>query len=148
MGIDPNDIDVESMTAEEFIDLVRSSDDDDVRTTFRAVGSAASLDRIFGMMPDYYVPARAGDVDAHVQWKINDGTDDHYYVIHFTPDACESWGGTVEDPTTTVSTDIVRFARIVSGQANPIKLLMTRKLKASGDVMFARRINSFFDIPG
>lgn len=147
MAPQPQDIDVESMTAEEFIRLVHDSSDDEVRTTFQQVGAAAALDRIFAMMTEYYRPERAGDVDATVQWKINDGITDHHYVISFRPDRCETWSGTVDDPRTKVSTDIVRFARIVSGQANPVKLLMTRKLKASGDVMFARKIDGFFDIP-
>lgn len=147
MPVDPNEINIAEMTAGEFIALVHDSSDEEVRATFQKVGAADALDRIFAMMSDYYRPERAGDVDATVQWRINDGVEDHHYVIHFTPQACETRSGTVENPRTTVSTDIVRFARIVSGQANPARLLMTRKLKASGDVLFARKIDGFFDIP-
>jgi alkyl sulfatase BDS1-like metallo-beta-lactamase superfamily hydrolase len=136
------------MTAEEFVALVKASTDDEVRTSFREAGTAEALDRIFGMMSLYYRPERAGDVDAAVQWKIRDEDVDHLYVVRFTPQGCTAERGTVDSPTTTVSTDLVRFARIVSGQANAVKLLLTRKLKASGDVMFARRIDGFFDIPG
>jgi alkyl sulfatase BDS1-like metallo-beta-lactamase superfamily hydrolase len=147
VSIDPSDIDVDALTPEEFIGMVHAHSDAEVRSTFQSVGADAALDRIFGMMPEYYRPDRVGDVDATVQWRINDGAQDHHYVIEFQPDACETWQGVAEQPTAAISTDIVRFARIVTGQANPVKLLVTRKLKASGDVMFARRIAGFFDIP-
>ena len=147
MAIDPQDINIDEMTAEEFIGLVKSSRDDEIRATFRDVGTAAALDRIFGMMSDYFRPERAAGVSATVQWRISDGAEEHPYVVTFADGTCEAHRGTVDKPRTTVSTDIARFSRIVSGQANPVKLLMTRKLKASGDVMFARKIDGFFDIP-
>jgi alkyl sulfatase BDS1-like metallo-beta-lactamase superfamily hydrolase len=148
VSADPPAIDVATMTAEEFVALVKASSDDEVRSLFRTAGTAAALDRIFGMMTLYFRPERAGDVDAAVQWRIRGEDVDHLYVVRFTPEGCTSERGTVESPTATISTDLVRFARIVSGQANAVKLLLTRKLKASGDVMFAKRIDSFFDIPG
>ena len=147
MAIDPQDINIDEMTPEEFIALVKSSSDDEVRATFRDVGTALALDRIFGMMSDYFRPERAVGVQATVQWRVSDGAEEHPYVITFDNGTCEARRGTMDDPRTTVSTDVARFSRIVSGQANPVKLLMTRKLKASGDVMFARKIDGFFDIP-
>lgn len=147
MPIDPKDIRIGEMTAEDFIMLVKSSSDDEIRATFRAVGTASALDRIFGMMSDYFRPERAEGVNASVQWRISDGAEEHPYVIRFADGTCEAHRGTVDEPRTSVATDVARFARIVSGQANPVKLLMTRKLKASGDVVFARKLDGFFDIP-
>ena len=148
MSTDSPGINVDTMTAEEFVELVKASSDEEVRISFREAGVEAALDRIFGMMTLYYRPERAGDVDAAVQWRIRDEDIDHLYVVRFTPEGCTAERGTVESPTSTISTDLVRFARIVSGQANAVKLLLTRKLKASGDVMFAKRIDGFFDMPG
>ena len=148
MSAEPPAIDVQTMTAEEFVALVKASSDDEVRASFRAAGTAAALDRIFGMMTLYYRPERACDVDAAVQWRINDEGVDHLFVVRFNTEGCTAERGTVESPTSTISTDLARFARIVAGQANAVKLLLTRKLKASGDVMFAKRIDGFFDIPG
>lgn len=145
---DPKSIDVDAMTAGEFVALVKSSSDAEIRASFEQAGTAKALDRIFSMMSDYYRPERAAGVEAAVQWKIKAGGEIHDYVIRLTSTACKAERGTVDRPTTTVSTDVARFARIVAGQANAVKLLMTRKLKASGDVMFARRIDGFFDMPG
>lgn len=147
MASNPQDIDIHEMTPEEFIGLVKDSSDAEIRATFREVGTAAALDRIFGMMSDSFRPERAEGVSAFVQWRITDGVEEHPYVISFADGTCETHRGTVDKPRTKISTDVARFARIVSGQANPVKLLMTRKLKASGDVMFARKIDGFFDIP-
>ena len=83
-----------------------------------------------------------------MQWRITDDGEDHQYVIRFADGQCVTSRGIEPSPTTSVSVDLARFARIVAGQANAVKLLLTRKLTASGDVRFARRIDGFFDIPG
>ena len=147
MAVDPDTIDIQAMSPDEFIGLVRAHSDAEIRDTFQAVGSSEALDRIFSIIPDYYRPDRAGDIDAKVRWRINDGRDEHHFTMHFLPDRMEAMRGHADDAIGTVTTDIVRFCRIITGQANAVKLLLTRKLKASGDVMFARRIQGFFDIP-
>ena len=147
MPIDPQGIDVDRMSAEEFVGLVKSCNDNELRAAFRGAGTAQALDRIFAMMTEYYRPERAGDVDATVQWRITDDGEDHHYFIRFTSTRCETARGESDDATTWITTDLARFARIVVGQANAVKLLMTRKLKASGDVLFARKIEGFFDLP-
>lgn len=48
---------------------------------------------------------------------------------------------------TTLKLDLARFARVAAGQANGVKLLLTRKLKASGDIALAKEMPTLFDIP-
>ena len=147
MPAQPLDVDINAMTPEEFVLLVRDSSDDQIRATFRAAGTEQGLDRIFDIMEDRFLPERAAGVSATVQWRITDEGEDHAYVIGLHDGQCETRRGTAQRPTTTITTDLARFARIAAGDANPIKLLMTRKLKASGDVNLGRRMATFFDIP-
>jgi len=41
----------------------------------------------------------------------------------------------------------VDFLKVVSGNANPVMLFMTGKLKAKGDLGLAANIANYFDIP-
>lgn len=119
MAAEPYDVDVDAMTAEEFVALVR----------------------------DHFAPDRAGGTTGRVQMRITDDGEPHPYVIELEGEPCSTRRGTADDPRTTITTDLVRFTRIAVGQADGVKLLLRRKLKASGDVSLARRIPGFFDIP-
>jgi putative sterol carrier protein len=43
--------------------------------------------------------------------------------------------------------DGVQFLKVVTNNASPITLFMTRKLKVSGDVGFATALQKMFTIP-
>ena len=147
MSTEPLDIDMDALDPQAFAVLVRDATDDVLVATFRSVGVQAALDRIFDIMQGRFLADRAAGVKATVQWRIADGSDEHAYVVTIHDGACDTERGTAERPTTTLSTDLPRFARIAAGQANGVKLLMTGKLRASGDVNLARKLPGFFDIP-
>lgn len=147
MPVQPLNVDIHAMTPEEFVHLVRDSSDDQIRVTFRAAGTEEALNRIFDIMEDRFLPEKAGSVTATVQWHVTDDGEDHPYVIGLHDGQCETRRGTAQRPTTTITTDLARFARLAAGEANPVKLLMTRRLKASGDVNLGRRMATFFHIP-
>jgi putative sterol carrier protein len=144
---EPVDVDVESLTPDEFAHLVSEHDDDTLRATFRAVGTGRALDRIFAIMQERYLPQKAGDIDATVQWRISDDGQEHPYVVHLAPESCATEAGETSNPDTTLKIDLARFARVAAGQANGVRLLLTRKLKASGDIGLAKKLPTLFDIP-
>jgi putative sterol carrier protein len=86
-------------------------------------------------------------VQATVQWEITDDGEQHDYVVELDGSQCTTGSGKAGKASTTLRTDLARFARLTAGQANGIKLLATRKLRASGDVNLARRLPGMFDIP-
>ena len=141
------DVDVDALTPEEFARLVKQSDDDTLRATFRSVGVTRSLDRVFAIMQERYLPENAGSTHATVQWWISDDGQEHPYVIELTPGSCVTSAGEASSPDTTLRLDLARFARVAAGQANGVKLLLTRKLKASGDIGLAKKMPTLFDIP-
>lgn len=145
MSAEPVDVDLESLTPQQFAELVHDSDDGVVRATFRALGTPKALDRIFEIMQERYVAQ--GDVQAAVQWEITDDGEQYDYVVEIDGSQCTTGSGRAGKATTTLRTDLARFARLTGGQANGIKLLATRKLRASGDVNLARRLPGMFDIP-
>ena len=61
--------------------------------------------------------------------------------------ACEVHSGHAENPKVTLTTDLVNFVKMIAGAANGTQLFMTGKLKLSGDMMYAMKIESLFERP-
>lgn len=134
------------MTADQFAHLVRAwGEDGYIVEGIRAAGVEVVLDRIFGEMAERFRPSdeRRGDV----LWLIDVRGDQHAYVLHMRGDDCTAEQGRVDDPRVTFHMDLASFARLVTGVANPIRLLITRRLKVSGDLLFARRVPASFEMP-
>ena len=108
------------------------------------------LDEIFGRMADHADPAQIKDVDAIVQFKINDapgGGVDTYEAVIKDGSITVNDEPTTDSPKMAISADPVPFLKLVTGQESGPTMFMTGKLKIEGDLMFASRMTSFFRIP-
>lgn len=140
-------ISAQDITPEQFAELVRSASDEDIVSVVHATGTEAVLDRIFQGMKDRFLSDRAAAVTANVQFVIVDDGTEHPYFVKIAQGSCETGGGTVDDARTTITTDLVSFTRLVSGQAQGPQLFMSGKLKVAGDLMFSAQIMNFFETP-
>jgi putative sterol carrier protein len=140
-------MDIDAMTPEEFAQIMADSDDKRVRQVLEDAGTKRALDRVFAIKQERFLPDKAGDRSATVQWRITDGDDVHRYVVEIDDGTCRTRSGEADDPDATIKIDVVRFLRVAAGQANPTRLLLTRKLKVGGDVVLAKKLDSFFEIP-
>lgn len=141
-GIDPT-----SVTPEEFAQLVANADDDQIVEAFRAVGTEQVLDRVFESMGERFVPEKAQGVDAQIQWVVTDDGTEHTYLTTINDGECTVSKDKAEQPKVALRTDIVSFAKLITGQAQGPQLFMSGKLKVSGDIMFSQRITGFFATP-
>ena len=108
------------------------------------------LGEIFGRMADHADPAQIKDVDAIVQFKINDapgGGVDTYEAVIKDGSITVNDEPTTDSPKMAISADPVPFLKLVTGQESGPTMFMTGKLKIEGDLMFASRMTSFFRIP-
>lgn len=137
-----------AITAEEFARLVATWEDDSIITEgIRAVGVDRVLERILGEMCRRLRAEQAGDLDATVQWVVEVRGERHAYALHVRDGECTVESGEAPDPRVTFRLDLASFARLVTGQANPFSLLLTRRMRVSGDLLFARRVPRFFEMP-
>ncbi len=140
--------DPSEVSAEEFARLVAAWDDDGLITEgIRAVGVEPMLERVFDEMAQRFRSDRAEGVEADIQWLIEAREERHEYVVRIGAGWCEAERGRVEEPRVTFDLDIAAFARLITGQADPIRLLLTRRLRVKGDLLFARRVPTFFAMP-
>jgi putative sterol carrier protein len=142
-----NQVDPQQVTPEEFAQLVKGSSDEEITATVHQAGTADVLDRIFEGMEQRFVPEKASDVNDDILFEITDEGDTHSYVVAIHDGSCKTRRGSVDSPKVKLTSGLVPFIKLVTGEAQGPQLFMAGKLKVSGDLMFSTRIMSFFDQP-
>jgi putative sterol carrier protein len=132
------------MTDEQQLTQLVEGSDDEIADKIHAAGTQAVLDGVFEGMPGRFQADKASGVDAQVQWLVSDGGEEHPYVVTVADGTCTTERTRAESPRVTVSTDIVSFAKMMTGKAQGPQLYMTGKLKIQGDLMLAQRMTTFF----
>ncbi len=105
---------------------------------------ADALLELMSKMPKMFVPEKAADVAAKVQFEFT-GDGGGQYVIHIHDGVCELSEGAAPDARTTVSVAAADYMDIVEGRLDSMKAFMTGKLKVKGDMMFMMRFQQMFD---
>jgi putative sterol carrier protein len=137
-----------TVSAEEFARLIAAWEDDGIiEEGLRAVGVERVLDRVFDQMAERFRPDRAGDREGMVQWRIHVRDEEHAYVLRIEGGSCTAGRGAAEDPRVTFLADLAAFARLITGQADPVRLVLKGRLRVSGDLLFARHVPTFFEMP-
>jgi putative sterol carrier protein len=138
---------VDEITPERFAQMVAAASDEQILEAIRAGGAKAVLDRIFQGMQERFVPQRAEGIDAVMQFVVTDRGEEFPYAVTVRNGTCTVEEGKADAPRVTLTSDLVSFARLTSGQAQGPQLFMAGKLKISGNLMFATRVTGFFEAP-
>ena len=106
-----------------------------------------TLAEIMAKVPQAFVPAKAGDMNAIVHFK-------------FTGAEAGEWNATIRDgtcqvaqgiprsrPTITVAADSDDFRRMVTGRLDPTRAFMEGRLKLTGNTELAIKLVSIFRMP-
>ena len=98
---------------------------------------------LFAKMDENFNAEAASGIDAVFQYEFSD--DDNYYVVvkDGTKDIQQ---GTHDAPTVTISSDVATFMGIVDGSVNGMQAFMSGKLKATGNVILAQKMQTLFPI--
>lgn len=135
----------DQVTAEEFAGLVANATDEQIVEVIHSVGTKETLNRIFDNFPERFVPEKAQGVDAEIQFVVTDEDEEYPHLVTVRNGTCTTEEKRAEDPKVTLTTDLVSFVKLITGQAQGVQLFMTGKLKVSGDLMFSQRIMTFFE---
>jgi putative sterol carrier protein len=142
IGIDPQNV-----TPEEFAGLVANADDQQIVDVVHEVGTTNVLDRIFEGMQESFRADKAQGVEAKIQFRVSDDGSEHAHGVTISGGTCRAEQGELDDPRVTIATDVLNFAKLVTGRAQGPQLFMAGKLKISGDLMFSAQVMNFFDRP-
>jgi len=143
-GVDPSTIDARMMAK-----AVSETSDKHLREGMRGDMRRVVLDEIFKRFPDYVDRDKIRDVSALIRWKVTgreDGDADRYSVV-FDHGTCTASNDPGERPRVTFEIDGVDLLKLVTGNANPMILFGTGRIRVRGDLLFAARVAGFFTIP-
>ncbi|MBW3664607.1 MAG: SCP2 sterol-binding domain-containing protein, partial [Actinobacteria bacterium] len=144
-AIEPGALD--DITPDQFADMMKTSSDEDVLQAIRTVGTGQVLGRVFKGFEERFLADKASGVEAVMQFVVADEGDAHHHVVTIRDGSCTASPGQADDPRVTLRLGLLDFLKLVSGQANGPALFMAGKLKIQGDLMFAPRIMSYFEVP-
>lgn len=113
------------------------------------VNRDAILSQAFDRFGDQVSPAGRRQRGA-IKWKISGaaGADGHdrWFVV-LGDGRCETGRDLAVKPRVTFTVGPLDFLRIVTGNADPRRLVLRRRLRIRGDLLWAARMQSFFKIP-
>jgi len=148
MAIDLSDF--ESTDPKQFSQMVKAASSDELAAALTGDSRAKVLGEIFRRMPGLFRADRAGSTNAVVHWVIGQNGPDFggdTYELVIADGTCVLSPTPEHDPKVALAIGGVDFLKVVSGNANPVMLFMTGKVKAKGDLGLAAKIGDLFDIP-
>lgn len=140
-------LDFASVSPEEFARIVKGLSTKQIEQIARGDLRARVLREVFSRMERQFRPEVAGNLTALVRWKIS-GETEVVYETSLADGSCTVREGRGDaEPRVTLVMGDAEFLKLVSGNANPVTLFLTRKLKVVGDVGLASGLTRYFDIP-
>ena len=140
---------LETMSSGEFVRLVKSMSDQEIRDDFAGEHRGVLLDAIFARFPHQFRPDQAGDRSARIDFRVTGGpgeTSDTYGVVvdHGT---CTVEKGAGEAPDLSLMMGPAEFLKLITGAGNPAMMFLLGKVKARGDLGMASGLANWFEAP-
>lgn len=144
---DLSKLDFASVSPEEFARIVKKLSTKEIKELAQGELRARVLSEVFGRMEKQFKAESAGSTQALIRWKIT-GETEVVYETKIEDGTCTVTEGRGEaEPRVTLVMGDAEFLKLVSGNASPVTMFMTRKLKIVGDVALASGLTRLFDIP-
>jgi hypothetical protein len=138
-----------NVDASVFARLVKGASKKQLEAIMSSEARRPVIDAIFGRMSEFYSSKGASSKRQVVHWHVTGapGGDSDDYQTVMQHGTCTVSTSLDEEPRTELFMNGTEFLKVVTNNANPITLFMTRKLKVSGDVGFATALQKMFTIP-
>ncbi len=98
---------------------------------------------IFAQMPEAFLAEKAGGLSATYQFNLS-GEGGGDWAVAVADGTCTVIEGQAEKPNVTISMDADDFAKMISGDLQPVVAFMQGKIKLQGDTSLALRLQELF----
>ena len=105
--------------------------------------SVTDVKEVFSNMEKVFSPDAAKDLDAVIQYEIT-GEGGGDWQITIKDGACQIQEGKHASPTLTLNMSAETWLALVNKETNGMQAFMSGKLKASGDLMLAQKLEKIF----
>ena len=112
-------------------------------------GREMVLSEIFRRFPERISDAGKQE-NVAIEWRIGGGPggEPESWFVVVKDGECVTGKDLEAEPRVTFELEAVDFLKVVTGNANPVEMFMSGKLKIQGDLMYAARVQSMFVMPG
>lgn len=108
----------------------------------RKIGSCQEY---FETLNERFIPEKAKGVDATYTYELDGaGT----WTVHIKDQGISVTEGPVEKPSVTYKMKADNYVKLANGEMNGARAVMTRKLKVSGSIALAQKMNKFLPPAG
>jgi len=142
-----NEIDLDAIAGNQLAEMVKSTNDEQLREAIRLVGVDRALTRIFSEMQERFKPGAAGGTDADVVFAIADADAVYPYHVKIDGGTCKTGAGELDDPRVRLQLQLPVFLELITNNLSGPMAFMSGKLKIEGDLMLASRLMGFFEAP-
>ncbi|RAG84785.1 acyl-CoA synthase [Streptacidiphilus pinicola] len=142
------DLDFTSVTPQEFARIVKGLSGKEMKEIVQDGALRLRILReVFARMESQFRPENAGQTSAVIRWKVGQDGETVFETAIDKGSCTVTEGRSEETPKVTLVLGDTEFLNLVSGNANPITLFFSRKLKVVGDLTLAARLTHYFAIP-
>jgi putative sterol carrier protein len=106
------------------------------------VGLINSCQEYFDTLDKRFIPEAAKGVNATYVYEL-EGDGGGTWTVKVDDGALSVDTGAATNPSVTYKMKAADYVRLANGQLNGAKAVLTRKLKVSGSIMLARKMNDF-----
>ena len=130
---------------EQLAGLIKGRPDAEIIEGVRQQGIDTVLGNISQGMAAAFLPEKAANVSAVVQYDITVADSTHSFQLKIADGNCEAASGAAETPRVTIAMSLPDFLRLVSGELNGQEAFMGGKLKLKGDMSVAMIMQTWFE---
>ncbi|MFC1923149.1 SCP2 sterol-binding domain-containing protein [Chloroflexota bacterium] len=102
-----------------------------------------SIEELMNRMPKAFLPDKAGDVEAVIQYHLT-GEEAGDWVVKIGDGKCEVEKGTTDNATMTLKADSQDYKDIILGKLDPMTAFMQQKVKLTGNLNMALGLTKYF----
>ena len=124
-----------------FASFVRGRSDEQLE---RLVGSDQGLRVVLSGMARAFVPERSGGFQGSIQYELESSRGTKLWHLRIEDGHARAVPGRAGDPAVTLRTTVPTFARLLTRETNPAKLMLEGQLEVSGDFAVAGRMGEMF----
>jgi putative sterol carrier protein len=106
---------------------------------------AISITELMEKLPGAFIPEKAGDMDAVIQFVLT-GEEESNWMIIIKDGAVEVKEGMNDDPTMVLEADSQDYKDIVTGRVNAMNSFMQGKVKLKGNLNLAMKFVEMFKL--
>ena len=104
-----------------------------------------TIEEMFNRMPKAFLPDKAGDVEAVIQFHLT-GEEASDWIVKIGDGKCEVEQGTTDEATMTLRADSQDYKDIISGELDPMSAFMQQKVKLTGNLNMALGLTKYFKL--